>query len=484
MEEFDPLVLGHRVRDARRRAGLTLAQLGAEVGKPAPYLSQLENGKVEPKLGLVRDLARALRCTTAELLEAEAPNRRAELEIELLRLQRTPGYRRLGLPELRPSARLPDDVLEHLVALARHLPDEPGAERRLRAADRARLANIELRREMRDRDNYFPEIEKVASAALRAVGYPGTGPVSERVLTDIAAYFGFTVSRVQGMPRSARSITDERSRIIYIPQRNDLRTRAARSVVLQTLGHFALQHNRTENFGDYLHQRIESNYFAAAVLAPEAPAVEFLQDAKGRGDISAEDLKEIFYISYEMAAHRITNLATRHLEIPTHFLRTDPEGVIHKAFENDGIPFPADPDGGLEGERVSRQWGARQAWQSSDSFSLHYQYTLTDVGEYWCVTHLETDGSPSAITLGTTAAHARHFRGHNTLRRINARSADNRPDPALVARWEGVAWPSAAERSHVLSALPPAQRPFTPFPGVDLIDVYRFLERQRPGRGG
>ena len=36
--------------------------------------------------------------------------------------------------------------------------------------------------------------------------------------------------------------------------------------------------------------------------------------------------------------------------------------------------------------------------------------------------------------------------------------------------------------SVVLSALPPSQRPFTPFPGVDLHDVYRFLDRQRPGR--
>lgn len=482
MAQLDTMVLGRRVRAARRRLGLTLAELGAQVGKPAPYLSQLENGKVEPKLGLVADLATALRCTTADLLEGEAPTRRAELEIELLRLQHLPQYKRLGLPELRPSAKLSDEALEHLVALGRALPEDGDASRRARAADRARLANLELRHDQRERGNYFGEIEQIAREALAAVGYPGSGPVSERVLTDLAAHFGFTVERVQGMPRTARSITDQRARIIYIPQRNDLRTRAARSVVLQTLGHFALAHNRTENFSDYLRQRIESNYFAAAVLAPEGPALDALRDAKERGDISVEDMKEIFYISYEMAAHRITNLATRHLGIPVHFLKTDPEGVIQKAYENDGIPFPADPDGGLEGVRVSRQWGARQAWNSTDSFALHYQYTNTDAGEFWCVTYLETDGSPSAITLGTTAEHARSFRGHNTLRRVSARTEDTRSDPKLISRWEGVAWPSATERSHVLSALPPSQRPFTPFPGVDLHDVYRFLDRQRPAR--
>ena len=67
-------------------------------------------------------------------------------------------------------------------------------------------------------------------------------------------------------------------------------------------------------------------------------------------------------------------------------------------------------------------------------------------------------------------------------RRVGARTEDTRSDPQMISRWEGVAWPSATERSHVLSALPPSQRPFTPFPGVDLHDVYRFLDRQRPGR--
>ncbi|MEO5841573.1 MAG: XRE family transcriptional regulator [Acidimicrobiales bacterium] len=489
MAQLDTLVLGHRVREARRRAGLTLAELGEKVARPAPYLSLLENGKVEPKIGLIGDLADALDVLSADLLDPAPPNRRAELEIDLERLQREPHYQAMRLPQIKPSAKVPDEVLEHLVTLAKALPRDAGdpagdSDRRLRAADRARLANVSLRNEMRARDNYFAEIEQVASRSLEAVGYPGSGPVSERVLTDLAAHFGFTVERVQGMPRTARSITDQRSRVIYIPQRNDLRTRAARSVVLQTLGHFALSHNRTGNFEDYLRQRIESNYFAAAVLAPEGPAVEELRDAKDRGDLSIEDLKEVFYISYEMAAHRFTNLATRHLDLPVHFLRTDPEGVVEKAYENDGIAYPMDSDGGLEGERVSRHWGTRQAWQSSDSFSLHYQYTQTDRGEFWCVTYLETEASQHAITVGTTGAHAKFFRGSNTLRRVNARTIDNHPDPELIARWQGVAWPSASERSYVMSALPASQRAFTPFPGVDLVDVYRFLDRQARPRGG
>ena len=488
-DDFDPLVLGARIRDARRRRDATLADVGALVGRPAPYLSQLENGKVEPKLGFLTELAEALGTTTADLLDPTPPDRRAELEIGVARAQEDPRYVSLGLPYLKPSAKVADDVLEHILALWRLVvastDDAPVAADHRRFADHARAANIALREEMRSRDNYFAEIEDVANTTLRRAGYGGSGPISERVLTEIAAIHGFTIERVGAIPRTARSITDTRDRIIFIPDRGGLRIRQARSVVLQTLGHFVLEHVDTTDFGEYLRQRIESNYFAAAVLAPEAPAVEFLREAQAQKDISVEDLKEVFYISYEMAAHRFTNLATRHLEIPCHFLRTDSEGVINKAYENDGIVFPAASDGGLEGQRVPRQWGSRQAWNAHGSFLLHSQFTVCDDDEYFCTTYIETetDRTPHAISLGTTSQYAPAFRGSDTLRREFARGREIEPDPQLVEEWRDIAWPSAAERSHVLSALPPSEREFSPFPGIDLLDVYRFLERQRRARG-
>ena len=488
--DLDLLVLGQRVRHARRRKGQTLAALGQVVGRPAPYLSRLENGKVEPKLGFLTDLAAALDTTPRDLLDAESPDRRSELEIEIHRAQRDPRYRALGLAPLKPTAKVPDEVLEHIVSLW-HLSvdstvDESDESTATADVDRARRANRELRAEMRDRDNYFADIEKIAGDALSAAGYVGHGPLSERVLTELVGLYGFTIERVTNMPRAARSITDTRDRIIFIPDIGGLKIRQARSVVLQTLGHFALEHTETADFGDYLRQRIESNYFAAAVLAPEGPAVEFLKEAKEAEDISVEDLKELFYISYEMAAHRFTNLATVHLDLPVHFYRTDSEGVISKAYENDGLELPVSEDGALEGERIPRQWGSRQAWNAHGSFLLHEQYTVTDGGEFFCVTYIETetDRNPHAVTLGTRAELASVFRGSDTLRREFARSREIRPDLALVQEWEGVAWPSAAERSHVLSILPPSARSFSPFPGIDVLDVYRFLERQRRSRRG
>ena len=76
-ETLDPLVFGHRLRHFRRQAGLTLEALGEAVGRPASYLSQLENGHREPRLSTVNQLAGALGCRPSDLLAPSAPNRRA-----------------------------------------------------------------------------------------------------------------------------------------------------------------------------------------------------------------------------------------------------------------------------------------------------------------------------------------------------------------------------------------------------------------------
>lgn len=479
-DDLNISVLGHRIRHYRKLKGLTLNTLSEQVNKPVPYLSQLENGRIEPKIGLLGIVADALDVSVSELVDPEPPNRRAELELKLEQAQSDSRYQELQLPYLKANAKISDEVLEHLVALWEMVPTTD-SNRSLRAEDKARIANAELRREMRERDNYFEEIEAVVSSALEAISYPGAGPLSERHITDLAAHFGFRVERAHGMPSSARSVTDQANRIIYIPLREEVDLRSARSVVLQTLGHYALDHSATRDFGDYLRQRVESNYFAASALIPETPAIDLLRRSYEESQLSIEDLKETFYVSYEMAAHRFTNLATKHLELPVHFLRCNPDGVVSKAYENDGIDYPADEEGTVEGMRVSRHWGVRQAWQASKSFMMHYQHTITDRGDWWCATYIEdAANNPYAVSVGTTSKLATHFRGGDTIRKLDARSLRNAPDPELVERWENTAWPSASQRSQVLTALPQSSGEFSPFPGVDLVDVYRFLDRQRP----
>ena len=343
--------------------------------------------------------------------------------------------------------------------------------------EEARRANVQLRRQMRERGNYYPDVEKVAAEALRAVGHDG-GALSQRVISDLCAHYGFSLHHAADLPQSTRSVTDLRHRRIYLPQRSG--GHDPRRVALQTLGHFALGHTDPVDFADFLRQRVEANYFAAALLVPESAAVPFLKHAKRDRALAMEDIRDVFSVSYETAAHRFTNLATHHLGIPVHFMRTDEGGTIYKAYENDRMPFPQDADGAIEGQPACRAWPARQVFSSATRFATYHQYTDTPAGTFWGAAHVDVgEGGAFAITVGVPYAESRWFRGRDTDLRTRSTCPDEtccrRPPAELAGRWTGHAWPSARAHSHLLAALPPGT-----FPGVDDTEVYAFLERHAP----
>ncbi|MDK1018784.1 MAG: XRE family transcriptional regulator [Actinomycetota bacterium] len=476
MAIIDPLVFGQRVRHYRKAAKMTLDALGVKVSKPAPFLSLLENGKKEPKLGLINDLSIALGVDVSDLLSVTAPSRRAEMEVAIERAQRDQAYRDLGLPYLKASARLPDAALEHIVRLYEELRGRDAAAPFTR--DEARAANAQLRAEMTERGNYFGEIESIAADAVRTIGYEGQGAMSKGDLNALAKHFGFKVIRTSDLPASVRSVTDMRNGRIFVHGRDSFDSKLLRSVILQTLGHFALGHPDAKDFAEFLRQRVEANYFAGAVLLPESAAVPYLREAKAERNLSIEDFKDRFFASYEMAGHRFTNLATEHLDLRTHFVRSDEQGIIWKAYANNGVPFPKNSAGAIEGQRLCREWGTRQAFTSEAKYTIHYQYTDTSAGTFWCATFVETKSEPaSAITVGARFEDAKWFRGWNTDRR----SASQCPDgdccrtvsDAMAERWNGNSWPSVRPNSHVLAAMP-----VETVPGVDMVEIYEFLTRQ------
>src|SRR6266571_449407 len=345
---LDLALLGQRLRHARRARGLTLAELGARVGRAPSVLSLLENGRREPKLSLIEALASALSVPAAELLRNEPPSRRAELEIALEEAQRDPVFAELGLPYVRAGARVPSDIIEHVVALHAELRKQRA--KPTATPEEARAANADLRAMMRERGNYFAPIEEEAAAALARAGYAG-GALSQGMLLAVVSRSGFSVRYARDLPRSVRSVTDLRNRRIYLKQES-MGMHTPRTILLQTLGHFVLGHRAPQDFADFLRQRVEANYFAAAVLVPERAAVTFLRSAKENRNLSVEDMRDVFSVSYEMAAHRFTNLATHHLDLTCHFVKNDAGGIIYKAYENDGVVFPADATGAIEGQRM------------------------------------------------------------------------------------------------------------------------------------
>ncbi len=474
-QQLEPLVLGRRVRYHRNEAGLTLDQLGELVGKPAPYLSLLENGKKEPRVNLLVDIAKALGVEVAELLDGTPPSRRDALEIALLRAQESSLFESLDIPTIKPSAKVDNQTLAHIVGLHDALRERSSLESA--GSDEVRRANGSVQDHLMESDGYLKEIEVAARDALDSSGYAGEGPFSSRNLMDLTASIGFELRPIDDMPSFARSIIDTGNRRIYIAQRNELRTRQARKAVLQTIAGFILDHERDPDLDTFLRQRMETAYFAAAVLAPEDAVVARLLVAKENHDIDVEDVKELFYVSYEMAAWRTANLLTRHLGIDCHLLISDEMGVVVKGYANDGVPVPRDEYGGIETQRLCRHWGARVTFESQDKFGTHHQYTDTPAGTYFCTTHVEAGREPAhAITLGVRFDDARWFRGRDTGRRKTSTcphpSCCRMPPDDLADRWSDRVIVSARSQARILGLMAP-----DPYPQLDMPEVLAVVDR-------
>ena len=470
----DLLAIGRRLRHLRRTAERNLDEVAGAAGLSPSALSLIENGKREAKLSVLTALARTLGTSVADLLTAPPPNRRAALEIELERVQRADAFAALRIPAVRTGPRLPLEALESLVGLHRELA-------RLRTEqaatpEQARRANAALRASMRQSGNYASDIERLAADLLSRTNYQD-GPITRNLVEKMAGHLGFQLRHSADLPESTRTVTDLANRVIYLPQ-PDGSNHDSRALALQAIGHVMLGHRVPADYSEFLTQRVQINYFAAAVLLPEKGTLNLLRRGRAAKDIAVEDLRDAYAVSYETAAHRFTNLATHHLDLPVHFMRISSSGVIYKAYENDGVHFPTDLSGAIEGQRVCRYWTARVVFDEPDWTVPYQQYTDTPSGTYWCTAMVDrTSNGLFSVSVGLPYQHVKWMRGRDTTARSRSRcpvpECCSEPPPELSSRWEGQAWPSARVHSHLLAAMPPGV-----FPGVDQTEVYEFLERQ------
>jgi len=469
----DLTTLGQRIRYYRTSAGLTLDQLGAAVGIAGSQLSLMENGKREPRLSLLQAIAQTFGVEVSDLLAGTPPTERAALEIELSSMQKSAVYRSLGLPDIRPTRGMSDDTLRSVIGLHRELARR--AREAIATPEEARRANTELRQHMRTQDNHIAEIEVLAEEAVGAAGYR-VGALTHRAVGLMAKRLGFDLIYVNDLPHSTRSVTDLANGRIYLPPASIPGGHGLRSMALQAIAHRVLGHHEPDTYADFLRQRLEINYFAAACLMPLSQSLAFLQAAKAERNLAIEDFRDAFGVTHEAAALRFTNLATVHLGMPVHFLRVGEDGALYKGYENDGLQLPTDVTGSTEGQLVCRNWSARTAFTRANRTTEFYQYTDTPTGTYWCSTQTGTAGSEEfSITFGVPFADAKWFRGRDTTTRETSRCPDDgccrRPRAELTERWTGRAWPSARLHAHILAPLPSGT-----FPGVDDTELFDFLE--------
>ncbi|HEY8913398.1 MAG TPA: helix-turn-helix domain-containing protein [Lacisediminihabitans sp.] len=469
----DLATLGQRIRHFRNEAGLTLDQLGSAVGIAGSQLSLMENGRREPRLSLLQGIAGTVGVPVSDLLSEQPPTPRAALEIELDRMQKSAVYQGLGLPAIRPSRTMPDETLASLVGLHRELARR--AREAIATPEEARRANTELRQFMRTQDNYMPEIEELADESVRGVGHVN-GALTHRSVNLMAKKLGFELIFVNDLPHSTRSVTDLENGRIYLPPASIPGGHGLRSMALQALAHRLLDHQEPSSYAEFLRQRLEINYFAAACLMPLTQSVEFLSAAKAERNLAVEDFRDAFGVTHEAAALRFTNLATSRLGMPVHFLRVGEDGALYKGYENDGLQLPTDVTGSTEGQLICRHWSARTAFGRASRTTEFYQYTDTPTGTYWCSTQTGTASSEEfSITFGVPFADSKWFRGRETTNRATSTCPDEnccrRPAADVSKRWVHKAWPSAKLHAHILAPLPSGT-----FPGVDDTELYAFLD--------
>ncbi len=470
----DIAAIGQRIRHFRTLRRLTLDSLGEQVGMTPSHLSLLETGKRDAKLTTLTQLARHLGVDLSELLDESPPTKRAGLERDWAQASSSSLYRGLGLPAPKVTKTLPDEWLEVTTGLYSDIVRRESVAQA--TPEEARRANTEQRREMRELGNYLPELETLAEDLVNTSGHT-TGALTHREVAVMAESLGFSIVHVGDLPRSARSVTDYENGRIYLPPASIPGGHGLRSMALQAMAHLLLKHPVPTSYREFLRQRLEINYFAAACLMPLTQAVTFLQGAKKQKDLAVEDFRDAFGVTHEAAALRFTNLATSHLDLHVHFLRVGDDGAVYKAYENDGLALPEDVHGATEGQIVCRRWSAREAFVRTNRTTEYYQYTDTPDGTFWESTQIGTSTADEfSITVGAAFDDAKWFRGREASIRKKSTCPDveccKKPDQAMREKWAGKAWTSARFQAHVLSPLQAGT-----FPGVDDVELFEFLER-------
>ena len=275
-------------------------------------------------------------------------------------------------------------------------------------------------------------------------------------------------------PECTRTVTDLAHRMIYLPQ-PEAGQHDSRALALQPRARVL----DTRCLGTT--RRSWSSESRSTTSLPRYSsrngALTLLRKAKAAKDIAIEDLRDAYAVSYETAAHRFTNLATRRLDIPVHFMRIASTGVIYKAYENDGVHFPNRChrrhrgtaglpllDGACSLRPARCVVGVPEVHRHHIGYVLVHRCGRPDsggtvLGERRSALH------PGEVDARTRDKGALHVQVPRSRMLFTAARGPGHP----LGR-TGVAQRPGA--FHLLAAMPPGV-----FPGVDDTEVLKFLER-------
>jgi predicted transcriptional regulator/DNA-binding XRE family transcriptional regulator len=359
-------MLGHKVRRLRREAGVTQAQMAAQLSISPSYLNLIEHNQRPLTVALLLRLGQAYDID----LQSFAEDEESRLVGGLREVFADPLFAGGDVQnqDFKEFATVAPALGQAFVTLYQAYRDARADIQALaeRVADRDKLQVVqtaafpieEVRDFFHDQNNHFQELE-AAAEALRAVLSGG-----EDLPRALADYCGQSLNvRVKQMPTSVMGLNlrrfDRHSRRILLSEMLPPSGRSfqiASQVALishrDLLDRIVNQANLSGDEARRLCRIGLANYFAGAVLMPYD---RFLEAARTvRYDI--ELLETRFEASFEQVCHRLTTLQRPGAKgVPLFMIRVDKAGNVSKRFSPDGQTF-------------ARFGGACPRWNVYDAF--------------------------------------------------------------------------------------------------------------------
>ncbi|MCC7108494.1 MAG: DUF2083 domain-containing protein [Deltaproteobacteria bacterium] len=336
--------LGGRLRQLRRREGLTQQQMAERLGISPAYLNLIENDR-RP---LPAHVLIALAQTFSVDLAAFAADDSGQLQSELLEVFGDPIFEgsELGTVEVRELAQSQPALARAVCALYRAYQAARGQqgtgpvtlESVVGEAPSEEVSDL-LQRHM----NWFPELEDLAEK-VRKEGRIIDDDLTRGLVRFLEDRHGVTVEVIrasQGQSILRRSDPDSRHLAIseLLPPRSrnfQLAHQIALFEAKPFLERTTADQSLTSDEARRLGRVALASYFAGAVLMPYAPFLEAAESL--RYDI--ELLGHRFRVSFEQVCHRLTTLRRPGAQgVPFHLMRVDVAGNISKRFSGSGIRF-------------------------------------------------------------------------------------------------------------------------------------------------
>ncbi|MFV0410315.1 MAG: short-chain fatty acyl-CoA regulator family protein [Paracoccus sp. (in: a-proteobacteria)] len=413
----EKLIIGQRLRVLRTTLGLTQAQMAAQLGVSASYITLIESDQRPASAKLLMRLARVYEVNVAEL----APDTDAQLAADFEAALKDPALEAEGVTRTEVEAVL--QASPRIAAALVRLQGRFGDAVMRRSAEETPLTDRskvdvltqvtkpveQVRDWFYDRRNYIDELDRVAERV--ADEHKLHRDESGRALHGLLAAHNIRVRRLPGsvMGGSLRRYDPHRrelllSELLDTPSRRfQIGVLIARldyqDLIDEVMADAAFEGDAARSLA-----RVSlANYFAAALLMPYRPFLAACESE--RYDI--ELIGHRFGTSFEQTAHRMTTLQRPEARgIPFFFVRVDRAGNVSKRFSAGRFPFSR--SGG-----TCPLWNIHGAFETPDKIQTQL-IRMQEGGQYFSIARTVTRAGGSfsapaprlAVGLGCDVAFA------------------------------------------------------------------------------